>query len=219
MDATIDSLLISVEAPATEAQKSIEGLANTLGILKNATKGIGFLGLLQCLDREAFRTAGTHFFQTVLNFPNLLLDQLLLPFHGDGDFLKLRVTHDNGIIITGGDLCTEGLSPCRFKVLFSGNQDIGRGVQPQKLRGPLLRQMVGDSNQGLAAQAQPLGFHGGGNHFKGLAATNLMGKECIAAVKNVGDGVLLMLPEGYFRTHTAEGDMAAVILSGPGGVE
>lgn len=45
MDATIDSLLISVEAPATEATKGLNDLANTLGILKNATKGIGLNGV------------------------------------------------------------------------------------------------------------------------------------------------------------------------------
>lgn len=89
-----------------------------------------FLGFLQCLNREPFCTAGTHFFQTILNFPYLLLDQLLLPFHRYGDLLKLGVTHDNGIIIAGSNLGAEGLSPCRFKVFFTGNQNIGRGVQP-----------------------------------------------------------------------------------------
>ena len=129
------------------------------------------------------------------------------------------MTDDDRIIVTGGDLGTEGLAPCRFKVLLTGNKDICGGVKPQELRCPLLSQVVRNSDQRLAAQAKPLGLHSCCNHFKGFAAANFMGKKRVAAVQNVGDGVPLMLPEGDFGAHTTEGDMASVILTGTGGVE
>ena len=46
-----------------------------------------------------------------------------------------------------------------------------------------------------------------------------MCKERIASVENVGDSVLLMLTELDFGVHTAEHDMATIVLTGTGGIE
>ena len=45
-----------------------------------------------------------------------------------------------------------------------------------------------------------------------------MGKEGIATVKGVGDGIALMLPEGDFRVHASKDDVTAIILTGTYGV-
>ena len=79
--------------------------------------------------------------------------------------------------------------------------------------------MVRHHNHGLTAKSQPLALHGSSYHLKGLAAANLMGQERIAAIQNVGDGILLMLPQRNLRTHAAEADMGAIVFPRSGGVE
>ena len=72
--------------------------------------------------------------------------------------------------------------------------------------------MVGNHKDGLLAQPQTLAFHGGGNHFKGFARANLVGKQCVAAVKDMGDGVTLVFPEGDFRVHARKDNVTAIVL-------
>ena len=79
--------------------------------------------------------------------------------------------------------------------------------------------MVGNGEQALLTQAQPLAFHGSADHLEGLACAHFVCQQRITAVQHMGDGVLLMFPEGDFRIHAAESDMASVILTGPHGVE
>ena len=78
--------------------------------------------------------------------------------------------------------------------------------------------MVGHHKNGLLAQSQPLALHGGGNHFKGLARAHFVGKQCITAIENMGNGVSLMLPEGDFRVHARKDDVTAVIFPWAGAV-
>ena len=63
-----------------------------------------------------------------LGFPDAIQDAVDLPpqdgflsLFGHGDLLKLTVTNDNGIIITGGDSATELLAVFGFKILLRGN--------------------------------------------------------------------------------------------------
>ena len=58
----------------------------------------------------------------------LLLKQTLLTLLADGDLLKLRVAENNGVIVAGGDAGAELLAVFGFKVLFGGDQQVGRGV-------------------------------------------------------------------------------------------
>ena len=50
----------------------------------------------QLLDGEPFPAAGLHLSDALGDFPNLLMQQPLLAFLADGDFLELGVTHDDG---------------------------------------------------------------------------------------------------------------------------
>ena len=72
--------------------------------------------------------------------------------------------------------------------------------------------MIGHYEQGFITQAQPLGFHRRCNHFKGFARTYFVGKQGIATVDHMGDGVELMLPKGDLRIHAAEDKVATVIF-------
>ena len=135
----------------------------------------GFLGPFQLFHRKAFPAAGLHLGDALGDFPYLFPQKPLLAFLADGDFLKLRVSDNDGIIVAGGDPGAELLAVVLLKVLFGCHQDIGRRVQPQKLRSPLLGQVVRDHEKGLLAQPQALGLHRGGHHLKGLARAHLMG--------------------------------------------
>ena len=178
-----------------------------------------FLGTLQLLDGKVFGAAGLELRDAVLDLPDLLLQEPFLPLSGHGDALKLAVADDNGVIVAGGDAGAELLAVAGFKILFGGHKDICRGVEPQKLRGPLLRQVVRYGKEGFLAQAEALALHGCGNHLKGLARAHLMGKEGVAAVEVVGDGIELMLPQGDLRIHARKDQVSAVILPGTGGIE
>ena len=178
-----------------------------------------FLGTLQLLDGKALGAAGLELRNAVLDLPDLLLQEPFLPLSGYGDALKLAVADDNGVIVAGGDAGAELLAVACLKVLFGSDKDIGGGVEPQELRGPLLRQVVRHGKEGFLAQAEALSLHGCGDHFKGLARAHLMGKERIAAVEVVGDGIELMLPQGDLRIHARKDQVPAIILPGTGGIE
>ena len=59
---------------------------------------------------EPFPAAGLPLGDTLGDFPNLLMQQPLLAFLADGDFLKLRVSDNDGIIVAGGDAGAELLA-------------------------------------------------------------------------------------------------------------
>ena len=128
------------------------------------------------------------------------------------------MTHDDGVIVAGGDPGAELLTVVGFKVLFGSDKDVGGGIEPQKLRSPLLGQVVRHYKEGFLAQTQTLTLHSGGHHFKGFARTYFVRQKRIAAIHHMGDGVQLMLPQGNGRVHAAKNNMAAVILAGAGGV-
>ena len=97
----------------------------------------------QLLDGEPFPAAGLHLGDTLGDFPNLLMQQPLLAFLADGDFLELGVTHDDGVVVAGGNTGTELLAVVLLEVLFGCHQDVRGRVQTQELRSPLFGQVVG----------------------------------------------------------------------------
>ena len=147
---------------------------------------------LQLLDGEPLGMGCSELLNALFDLVDLLLKQTLLTLLADGNFLKLRVTDNNGVIVAGGDAGAELLAVFGFKVLFGGDQQVGRGIEAQELRGPLLGQVIGHGEEGLAAEAQPFGFHAGGHHLERLTCPHLVGQQAVAAVKDVGDGVPLM---------------------------
>lgn len=108
------------------------------------------LSSFQLLDGESFGTAQFEFRNTRGNFLNLFFQQRFLPRSADGDFLKLRVANNDRVIITGGNPGAEFLPVPRFKILLLRDQNVGRGIQPQELRCPLLRKVIGDNKQRLS---------------------------------------------------------------------
>ena len=173
---------------------------------------------LQALDGKAVAACELGILNAIGDFLNLLMKEPFLPLRTDGDTLKLAVADDNSVIVAGGDTGAEFLAVVGFKVLLGSDKDVGRRVEPQKLRRPLFRQMVRHDKNGFLAQSQPLRFHRRGYHFKGFSRANFVCQQRIPAVQHMGDGVFLMLSEGDFRVHPRENDVAAVILAGTSAV-
>ena len=83
-----------------------------------------FFCAFELLDRELFTPAELQFVYAFGNLINLLAQQVFLPFLRHRNTLKLAVTDDHGIIITGSDPCAE-LTPVRlFEILFRSYKDI-----------------------------------------------------------------------------------------------
>ena len=153
-----------------------------------------FLRALHGFDGKALRTAIFQFFNALGDFLDLFPQQPLLPFYGNGNPFKLTVPDDNGVVIAGGNAGAELFAVFRLKVLFRCRQNVGRRVQPQKLRSPLLGQMIRNHKHRLVAKPQTLALHGGSDHLEGLACAHLVRQQRISAIENVCDSVQLMLP-------------------------
>ena len=129
------------------------------------------------------------------------------------------MTDDDGVVVAGGDSPTEPLTVLSLEVLPCGHQDVGGGIELEKLRGPLFCQVVRHHIEGFLAQAQALALHAGGYHLVGLARPHHMGQQSVAAVEDMGDGVDLMGPQGDSRIDADKIQVASVVLPGPDGVK
>ena len=178
----------------------------------------GLLGAFQLLDRETLTAAVLHLGNALGDLVDLLLKEPFLTLSADGDFLKLAVSHDDGVIIAGGNAGAELLAVVGLKVLFGGDKNVGGRIEPQKLRRPLFGQMVRHHKEGFLTQAQALTLHGGSHHFKGFASAYLVCQQRIAAVQHMSDSVFLVFPQGDGRVHTTESNVSAVVFTGTGGV-
>ena len=88
------------------------------------------LGALQLLDGKLFAAGHFQFLDAFGQFVDLILEQSLLSFHGNGNALKLGVADDHGVVIPGGDSGAELFSVGFFKIPFSGHKNFGRRIQP-----------------------------------------------------------------------------------------
>ena len=96
---------------------------------------------------------------------------------------------DNSVIVAGGDAGAELLTVSRLEVLFGDGEDIGRGVQTQEFRRPLLNQVIRHHKHGLVAKAEALALHRCRDHLEGLACADFVCKERVAAIQNVRNRV------------------------------
>ena len=79
--------------------------------------------------------------------------------------------------------------------------------------------MVWYDKQGFTAQSEPFGLHRRRNHLEGFPCTHGVCKQRIPAVKDVRHRISLVFPKLNFRVHTAENDVASIVLTGTQAVE
>ena len=147
-------------------------------------------------------------------FVNLILNDGLLPLRREGNLLKLGVSDNYRVIVAGGDTGAEFLAVGWLKVFLGSHQHLRAGIQTQKIAAPLLRQVVGDDEQGFLAQAQPFALHSRSNHFKGFARADTVGQQGVLSIEDMGHGVFLVGPQADLRRHAREADVGAVVLAG-----
>ena len=178
-----------------------------------------FPAALQLLHGEIVAVIALQLPNAVQNLLFLLLQYELLPFLGHGDFLKLAVPDDDGIVVTGSDSGTEPFPVLGFKVLFGGNQNVGGGVELQIFGSPLLGQMIRHHKQAFLTQPQPLALLSGGYHLERLPSPHRVCQQSVSAIEDVGNGIHLMGPERNFRIDSHKIQMASVIFPWPDTVE
>ena len=108
---------------------------------------------------------------------------------------------DDGVPVARGDLRHHELAVLLAEIVSRRYQDVRGGVEPQVLVAPLLREVVGHHEHGLAMEAEPLSLLGGGDHLVGLSGADGMRDERVAAEHHAGHGVLLMRPELDIGAH------------------
>ena len=173
----------------------------------------GFFRLFKLLNREIFSSVSLQFSNADCDFIKLLLQDCPLSFNRHRDFLKLRMTDNYCVIISGSDSTTELLTIFCFKIFLRSHKDIRRRIKLQVFRRPLLRQVIWNNEQRFIAQSESFRLLRRRNHFKGFARPYCVSEKCIAAVKNVGNGIFLMFPKFNFRVHSIKGNVASVILT------
>ena len=85
--------------------------------------------LFQLLYCEMLANLCFRFFDGLLDFIHLFLNQTFLSFCGQGYFFKLTMPDDNRIVVTGRNSRTEFFAITGFKIFFAGNQQLCIGVQ------------------------------------------------------------------------------------------
>ena len=102
-----------------------------------------FPGLFHLLDGEILACVDFQLVDGGKRFINLLLNDTLLPLKGQRNALKLAMPDDDGIVVAGGDAGAEFFAVGGLKILAPCHQKFGVGVEVQKLRSPLLREVIG----------------------------------------------------------------------------
>ena len=80
-----------------------------------------FPGTLHLLDRVAFRLLCLGLLDSFQDFFNLALQNGLLALQAHGDFFKLAVADDDGVVVPGGNAAAKLLAVLGFKIFLRGN--------------------------------------------------------------------------------------------------
>ena len=112
--------------------------------------------------------------------------------------------HDHGVIVSSGDASHRLLTIAGIKVVLPGDEKASLRVQLQKLRSPLVDQMIRHDEHRLLGEIQAAEFHRGGGHGPGLARSHDMRQQRATALQDAPDSVLLMrrkIPVAKGGTH------------------
>ncbi len=106
-----------------------------------------------------------------------------------GDFEKLAMPDDNGVIITGGNTGAQLFAPVLFKVALSGNQNISRRIKLEPFRRPLLGDMVGYDNKGICCTIRAVWPPSLPQSFQTFCPRRPRAQQRIAAVQDMGNRI------------------------------
>ena len=178
-----------------------------------------FAHFLQLLNGVAFAVLAFGLINAVYDLVDLIFNDRPLPLRGERNLLKLTVTNDDGIIITGSNPAAKGLAVGRFKVPFGRHQNVRTGIQTQEVRAPLFGQVIRNHHQAFLHQPQPPGFHCRRDTLEGLACPHTVRQQRISTIKHPGHSIALVRQQADLRRHAGETEMVAVIFARADGVE
>ena len=115
-----------------------------------------FLCAFQLLDREVISTISFQVSDTVGDFFKLFLKDRSLPFNAHRDFLKLRVSDNDSIVVARSNSTAKSLTVFGFKVFLCCHQNISRRIELQELCRPLFGQVVRHNKQRFVAKSKSL---------------------------------------------------------------
>ena len=150
---------------------------------------------------------------------NSFFNVFLLIFRRKRDHLKLRMTEDNSIVITGCNTRTERFPVLRTEIFFGRNKDIRAGIKLLKFCTPLLGQRLRHNDHRLVCQTEPPQLHCRCCYCPRFACTYAMCKQGIAAIQNASYGIALVIMQLDFGIDTGECKVTAVKLSRLHGIE
>ena len=78
-------------------------------------------GTLQLLDGKTLAATGLYLCNPLSDLVDLFIEKPFLTLPADGDTLKLAVSHDDGVVVTGRNTGAELLAVMGLKVLFGGD--------------------------------------------------------------------------------------------------
>ena len=110
--------LVHKQPVHTQLLKSYHIIFSPLGLQLFQPGFQRFAGTLQLLDGKTLAAAGLHLCDTLGDLVDLLIEKPFLTLPADGDTLKLAVSHDDGVVVTGRNTGAELLAVMGLKVLF-----------------------------------------------------------------------------------------------------
>ena len=109
------------------------------------------------------------------------------------------------------------------EVFLPGDEQPGLRVKLQKLRSPLVDQVIGNDEHRFLGQIKAAEFHGGGRHGPGFPGSHDMSQERASTLKNPPNCILLMgrkiAVAKRSAHHSRQGEMRAIEISKPDIVE
>ena len=110
--------LVHKQTVHTQLLKSYHIVFSPLGLQLFQSCFQRLTGTLQLLDRETLTAAGLHLCDALSDLVDLVIEKPFLTLPADGDTLKLAVSHDDGVVVTGRNTGAELLAVMGLKVLF-----------------------------------------------------------------------------------------------------
>ena len=110
--------LVHKQPVHTQLLKSYHIIFSPLGLQLFQSGFQRLSGTLQLLDRETLAAAGLHLCDALSDLVDLVIEKPFLTLPADGDTLKLAVSHDDGVIVPGGNTGAELFAVMGLKVLF-----------------------------------------------------------------------------------------------------
>ncbi len=99
---------------------------------------------------------------------------------------------DDGVVVPRRDSRHRLLPVFSSEMFLSGDEQPRLRVKLEKLRSPLVDQVIGNNEHGFLGQIKATQFHGGGRHRPGFPGSHDVSQKRTSTLKNSPNCILLM---------------------------